>query len=147
MCKAHHNIYSWLLERGRVWRKRTRSKKLGNKKSKDEDWQHKVMWCQVLQIKPRSQRWKPKPSQCYDICAFLLCVTLHPHFILCGKCCRIRNNFFFFCFCFSLTCQAILAAVVVVALKGLFRQFNRLVQLWRMCKPDAVSLLKSLLFH
>lgn len=45
----------------------------------------------------------------------------------------------FFCFCFSLTCQAILAAVVVVALKGLFRQFNRLVQLWRMCKPDAVS--------
>nr|XP_058950688.1 sulfate anion transporter 1-like isoform X1 [Pocillopora verrucosa] len=34
--------------------------------------------------------------------------------------------------------KAILAAVVVVALKGLFRQFNRLVQLWRMCKPDAV---------
>ena len=36
-------------------------------------------------------------------------------------------------------CQAILAAVVVVALKGLFRQFSRLVQLWRICKPDAVS--------
>lgn len=34
--------------------------------------------------------------------------------------------------------KAILAAVVVVALKGLFRQFHRLVQLWRMCKPDAV---------
>ncbi|PFX33452.1 sulfate anion transporter 1-like isoform X2 [Stylophora pistillata] len=34
--------------------------------------------------------------------------------------------------------KAILAAVVVVALKGLFRQFSRLVQLWRMCKPDAV---------
>ncbi|XP_078355239.1 prestin-like [Oculina patagonica] len=34
--------------------------------------------------------------------------------------------------------KAILAAVVVVALKGLFRQFSRLVQLWRICKPDAV---------
>ena len=32
-----------------------------------------------------------------------------------------------------------MAAVVVVALKGLFRQFSRLVQLWRICKPDAVS--------
>jgi len=28
--------------------------------------------------------------------------------------------------------------VVVVALKGLFRQFSRLRQLWRICKPDAV---------
>ena len=36
-------------------------------------------------------------------------------------------------------CQAILAAVVVVALKGLLLQFSRLVQLWRICKPDAVS--------
>jgi len=48
----------------------------------------------------------------------------------------IDNNY---CkFLFSI-CQAILAAVVVVALKGLFRQFSRLVQLWRICKPDAVS--------
>lgn len=29
--------------------------------------------------------------------------------------------------------------MVVVALKGLFRQFSRLVQLWRICKRDAVS--------
>lgn len=34
--------------------------------------------------------------------------------------------------------KAILAAVVVVALKGLFRQFARLVQLWKICKLDAV---------
>ena len=29
--------------------------------------------------------------------------------------------------------------MVVVALKGLFRQFSRLVELWRICKCDAVS--------
>lgn len=34
--------------------------------------------------------------------------------------------------------KAILAAVVIVALKGLFKQFSRLTQLWKICKPDAV---------
>ncbi|XP_067040466.1 prestin-like isoform X3 [Acropora muricata] len=34
--------------------------------------------------------------------------------------------------------KAILAAVIIVALKGLFLQFSRLKQLWKICKPDAV---------
>lgn len=45
------------------------------------------------------------------------------------------NGFVFFYGSF----QAVLAAIVVVALKGLFLQFKRLWELWKICKYDAVS--------
>ncbi|KAJ8302234.1 hypothetical protein KUTeg_021221 [Tegillarca granosa] len=40
---------------------------------------------------------------------------------------------------FSLFQMCILACIVIVTLKGMFKQFYDMVRLWRLCKRDFVS--------